>query len=159
MSSECISRSLFIFHYIRFLGRHSWPLTLLDRDYYASHRFLFEIALRIVLPKVIPSRSSIRCTTFFFETKWISCCHLIDGFAIAFEPLNLLLVIVGCAMGLFIGAMPGLGSVNGVAILLPLAFLVPQREPLFSCRCLLRRDVQAVLSRPLCWEYPVPRRL
>jgi putative tricarboxylic transport membrane protein len=51
--------------------------------------------------------------------------HLIDGFAIAFEPLNLLLVIVGCAMGLFIGAMPGLGSVNGVAILLPMTFLVP----------------------------------
>jgi putative tricarboxylic transport membrane protein len=51
--------------------------------------------------------------------------HLIDGFGIAFEPLNLLLVIVGCAMGLFIGAMPGLGSVNGVAILLPMTFLVP----------------------------------
>ena len=50
---------------------------------------------------------------------------LIDGFAIAFEPLNLVLVIVGCAVGLFIGAMPGLGSVNGVAILLPMTFLVP----------------------------------
>ena len=50
---------------------------------------------------------------------------LIDGFAVAFEPLNLVLVIVGCAVGLFIGAMPGLGSVNGVAILLPMTFLVP----------------------------------
>ena len=48
-----------------------------------------------------------------------------DGFAIAFQPLNLGLVILGCTMGLFIGAMPGLGSVNGVAILLPLTFLVP----------------------------------
>lgn len=28
-------------------------------------------------------------------------------------------------VGLFIGAMPGLGSVNGVAILLPMTFLVP----------------------------------
>jgi putative tricarboxylic transport membrane protein len=37
----------------------------------------------------------------------------------------LLLIIAGCALGLFIGAMPGLGSVNGVAILLPLTFLVP----------------------------------
>jgi putative tricarboxylic transport membrane protein len=36
-----------------------------------------------------------------------------------------LLIIGGCALGLFIGAMPGLGSVNGVAILLPLTFLVP----------------------------------
>ncbi len=43
---------------------------------------------------------------------------LLNGFAIAFEPLNLMLIIGGCAIGLFIGAMPGLGSVNGVAILL-----------------------------------------
>jgi len=50
---------------------------------------------------------------------------LIDGFFIAFEPLNLALVIFGCVVGLFIGAMPGLGSVNGVAILLPMTFLVP----------------------------------
>lgn len=51
--------------------------------------------------------------------------HLLQGFAIAFEPLNLMLIIIGCTVGLFIGAMPGLGSVNGVAILLPLTFLVP----------------------------------
>jgi putative tricarboxylic transport membrane protein len=50
---------------------------------------------------------------------------LLDGFAVAFEPLNLALIIFGCAVGLFIGAMPGLGSVNGVAILLPMTFLVP----------------------------------
>jgi len=50
---------------------------------------------------------------------------LIGGFFIAFEPLNLTLIIFGCTVGLFIGAMPGLGSVNGVAILLPMTFLVP----------------------------------
>ena len=50
---------------------------------------------------------------------------LLNGFAIAFEPLNLALVVAGVVAGLFIGAMPGLGSVNGVAILLPLTFLVP----------------------------------
>lgn len=47
------------------------------------------------------------------------------GFAVAFEPMNLMLVILGCAVGLLIGAMPGLGSVNGVAILLPVTFIVP----------------------------------
>ncbi len=51
--------------------------------------------------------------------------QLWGGFLVAFEPLNLMLVLVGCTIGLFIGAMPGLGSVNGVAILLPLTFLVP----------------------------------
>ena len=50
---------------------------------------------------------------------------LLEGFAVALTPLNLGLVILGCALGLFIGAMPGLGSVNGVAILLPMTFLVP----------------------------------
>ena len=50
---------------------------------------------------------------------------LLDGFIIAFQPLNLLVIIVGVIVGLFIGAMPGLGSVNGVAILLPMTFLVP----------------------------------
>lgn len=50
---------------------------------------------------------------------------LIQGFGVALQPFNLMLIILGCAVGLFIGAMPGLGSVNGVAILLPLTFLVP----------------------------------
>ena len=44
---------------------------------------------------------------------------------LALEPLNLMLIIIGVSVGLFIGAMPGLGSVNGVAILLPVTFLVP----------------------------------
>ncbi len=50
---------------------------------------------------------------------------LMAGLAQSFEPLNLFMIIVGCLAGLFIGAMPGLGSVNGVAILLPVTFLVP----------------------------------
>ena len=55
---------------------------------------------------------------------------LMNGFVIAFEPLNLMLIILGCTVGLFIGAMPGLGSVNGVAILLPMTFLVPPTSAL-----------------------------
>ena len=51
--------------------------------------------------------------------------HLWAGVLISLEPLNLLLVFIGVVLGLFIGAMPGLGSVNGVAILLPATFLVP----------------------------------
>ena len=44
---------------------------------------------------------------------------------VSIQPLNLMLIFAGVAVGLFIGAMPGLGSVNGVAILLPITFLVP----------------------------------
>ena len=51
--------------------------------------------------------------------------HLGDGLWLSVQPINLMLIIVGVTLGLFIGAMPGLGSVNGVAILLPITFLVP----------------------------------
>jgi len=51
--------------------------------------------------------------------------HLLDGVLVSLQPLNLMMVIIGVSVGLFIGAMPGLGSVNGVAILLPATFLVP----------------------------------
>ena len=50
---------------------------------------------------------------------------LADGFATSLSPINLMIVILGVTAGLFIGAMPGLGSVNGVAIVLPLTFIVP----------------------------------
>ncbi len=39
---------------------------------------------------------------------------LIDGFVIAFEPLNLALVIAGVVVGLFIGAMPVAGAVHSI---------------------------------------------
>jgi putative tricarboxylic transport membrane protein len=50
---------------------------------------------------------------------------LAGGLIQAFEPLNLFMIFAGCLAGLFVGAMPGLGSVNGVAVLLPVTFLVP----------------------------------
>ena len=50
---------------------------------------------------------------------------LAGGILDAFTPLNLAMIVIGCIVGLFVGMMPGLGSVNGVAILLPITFLVP----------------------------------
>lgn len=48
--------------------------------------------------------------------------HLADGFAVALTMQNLLLALGGCFLGTIIGALPGLGPSNGVAILIPLAF-------------------------------------
>ena len=45
-----------------------------------------------------------------------------NGFAVALTPLNITLLLAGCFSGTLIGAMPGLGPVNGVAILIPLTF-------------------------------------
>ncbi len=47
---------------------------------------------------------------------------LTTGFAVALDPFNLMLVMVGCFVGTLIGALPGLGPINGVAILLPIAY-------------------------------------
>lgn len=49
-----------------------------------------------------------------------------DGILVALQPLNLGLAVLGVIVGLFVGAMPGLGSVNGVAILLPFTFVIQQ---------------------------------
>ncbi len=44
------------------------------------------------------------------------------GFGVAASPLNLGLVLFGCFAGTLIGALPGIGPINGVAILLPIAY-------------------------------------
>ena len=45
-----------------------------------------------------------------------------QGFLVALKPLNLLLALFGCFTGTVLGMLPGLGPINGVAILLPIAF-------------------------------------
>ena len=48
--------------------------------------------------------------------------NLALGFGIALTLTTLSLAIIGCILGTIIGALPGLGPSNGVAILIPLAF-------------------------------------
>ena len=47
---------------------------------------------------------------------------LATGFEVALAPQNIALVLLGCTAGTLIGAMPGIGPINGVAILLPIAY-------------------------------------
>jgi putative tricarboxylic transport membrane protein len=47
---------------------------------------------------------------------------LLYGFSVALTPQNLMLALLGAFLGTIIGALPGLGPTNGVAILIPLAF-------------------------------------
>lgn len=47
---------------------------------------------------------------------------LAHGFVVATEPQHLFLALIGCVIGTLIGALPGLGPVNGVALMIPLAF-------------------------------------
>ncbi|MEI4472254.1 tripartite tricarboxylate transporter permease [Frigidibacter sp. MR17.24] len=48
--------------------------------------------------------------------------NLADGFAIAITFQNLGLALIGAFLGTMMGALPGLGPANGVAILIPISF-------------------------------------
>ena len=48
--------------------------------------------------------------------------NLSMGFGIAFSPYTLMLAVIGCFIGTIVGALPGLGPSNGVAIMIPLTF-------------------------------------
>lgn len=78
-------------------------------------------------------------TLFMLSTSyWMSLCqlatclikeiametwmYLSQGFEVALIPQNLVIALIGCFIGTVVGMLPGLGPVNGVAILLPLAF-------------------------------------
>ncbi len=48
--------------------------------------------------------------------------HLLGGFGVALAPTNLAVGAIGAFIGTIVGMLPGLGPINGVAILMPLAF-------------------------------------
>jgi putative tricarboxylic transport membrane protein len=48
--------------------------------------------------------------------------HLVGGFAVALQPLNLLLAFAGVFVGTFVGMLPGIGPINAIAILIPITF-------------------------------------
>jgi putative tricarboxylic transport membrane protein len=48
--------------------------------------------------------------------------NLALGFSVALSPWTLTLAVIGCFLGTIIGALPGLGPSNGVAILIPITF-------------------------------------
>lgn len=47
---------------------------------------------------------------------------LLSGFGVLFTGQNILVACLGAILGIFVGAMPGIGSLAGVALLLPLTY-------------------------------------
>ena len=45
-----------------------------------------------------------------------------SGLGTAFTPLNLLMVMVGCFAGTFIGMLPGLGPISAIALMIPITY-------------------------------------
>src|SRR5215217_8121165 len=62
--------------------------------------------------------------------------NLFHGFAVALQPFNIMVMLVGIVLGVVIGVLPGLGGANGVAILLPLTFSMPPTSAIIMLSCI-----------------------
>src|SRR3981081_1318893 len=62
--------------------------------------------------------------------------NLFQGFAVALQPYNIMVMILGIVLGVIIGVLPGLGGANGVAILLPLKFNMPPTSAIIMLSCI-----------------------
>src|ERR1700694_687210 len=61
---------------------------------------------------------------------------LLLGFKVLFTWKTIALMLVGLALGIFVGVLPGLGGPNGVAILLPLTFTMAPTTPIVMLSCI-----------------------
>src|SRR6187200_2514877 len=62
--------------------------------------------------------------------------NLFHGFAVALQPFNIMVMVVGIVLGVVIGVLPGLGGANGVAILLPLTFSMSPTSAIIMLSCI-----------------------
>ena len=49
---------------------------------------------------------------------------LLNGFAVALQPLNMLFALAGCMIGTMVGVLPGIGPSAATAILIPVTFVL-----------------------------------
>ncbi|MCU1411749.1 MAG: hypothetical protein JWR04_2456 [Rhodoglobus sp.] len=50
---------------------------------------------------------------------------LLQGFLVALTPENLLFALIGCLVGMLVGVLPGIGQSAGMALLIPLTYVLP----------------------------------
>ncbi|MGH7313691.1 MAG: tripartite tricarboxylate transporter permease, partial [Candidatus Rokuibacteriota bacterium] len=53
-----------------------------------------------------------------------SLAHLGVGFLNAFEPVNFLMVVLGLAIGVLAGVLPGITMLNSIVLVLPFTYLM-----------------------------------
>ena len=61
---------------------------------------------------------------------------LLLGFKVLFTWKTIALMLLGLALGIFVGVLPGLGGPNGVAILLPLTFTMDPTSAIVMLSCI-----------------------
>jgi putative tricarboxylic transport membrane protein len=58
--------------------------------------------------------------------------NLAAGFAVAFQPVNLLAAFTGVLLGTVVGILPGLGPITTIALLVPATFTLPPETALIA---------------------------
>ncbi|MDH3438418.1 MAG: tripartite tricarboxylate transporter permease, partial [Betaproteobacteria bacterium] len=48
--------------------------------------------------------------------------HILNGFSICLQPINLWYTLVGCFLGTLVGVLPGIGPAAGIALLVPITY-------------------------------------
>lgn len=61
---------------------------------------------------------------------------LLHGFSVLLTAQNMMLMVIGILLGIFVGVLPGLGGPNGVAILLPLTFGMDPTSAIVMLSCI-----------------------
>lgn len=94
-----------------------------------------------------------------------------EGFSTALEGINIFYLLLGTAFGLLVGALPGLGPLFGVALMLPLTFGMPAATAIIfltsihaataygdSIASILINTPGGVGSVAACWDgYPMAK--
>ena len=48
--------------------------------------------------------------------------HILNGFAVCLQPINLWYTFLGCFLGTIIGVLPGIGPTATIALLIPVTY-------------------------------------
>jgi hypothetical protein len=68
---------------------------------------------------------------------------ILSGVGVATQPINLLMVMVGCFAGTFIGMLPGLGPISAIALMIPITYgFDPSTGLILMAGRLLRRNLR-----------------
>ena len=114
------STTIFLFITAFLMGERSWLKGVaISVIFSVGIFFLFIRFLTIPLPSRV-SRNPRVLSEFSPMSETFQ--HLLFGFSIALEPVNLLYAFLGCLVGTLIGVLPGLGPAGGMALLIPLIY-------------------------------------
>ena len=70
---------------------------------------------------------------------------LLQGFAQALTPQNLLFALLGSVLGTLVGVLPGIGPTSGIAILLPLTSFLPPAPAIIMLAAIYYGSTTAIL--------------